>query len=695
MLCPGPKGGLMRVRRGTRGEAGRTRPRVVLKFEDEIRLPQGGMLADQLERLGIAPWSRLVNTFPGVEVAPLVRPLSAQLIHELQRKGAACDRRYRPARLASFFAVEAPDGTPLDKLVSFLRIWGNVERAYVQGEAVPMPPTPRADPSADHGYRRPAPEGVDIRYAWRFPGGEGKDVPVVRVGAGGHVAEQVLAALPGCAFGDVLLLDVQYAFGPHGSLMPAEVYDAEFEAIRLAVALGVVVVEAAGEGGYDLDWYQNGAEQRVLAPGGEGFRDSGAILVAGATSAVPHERTAGSNYGGRVDCHACAEFGAAAIVAEVAAATQGMAAASRGYRFAPDQLREVLRAQGTRSADPAADRIGLMPDLRRIIDGDALRLAPDLYLRDFIGDGGEPHTGPISASPDIIVRRDRVRDPQAEFGEGGGTEDTAVLAEVPEPGADAYVYVRVRNQGGDEATGAKATVYWAPAATLLVPKLWHEIGTVVLPPVPTGDALTVSREIVWPGAEIPEDPRCCFVAVLHAHGDPAPGRDALTDWDRFSTLIRDSNNMAARNVQVVDNVPVPGVQPAGYIPLPCLVTGAFDRTREMTLEVTARLTQDTRLLFEAPLALIDELGLRREQVEVDETTSTARLPVTAHGRQPLGTARLPTGSVRACRLLVRLADAPADRFLRVALRQSYQGIEVGRVTWLLAPPSWYPSRPRG
>ena len=42
--------------------------------------------------------------------------------------------------------------------------------------------------------------------------------------------------------GDVLLLEVQRSY------LPTEVDDADFDAIRLAVAHGIVVVEAAGNG---------------------------------------------------------------------------------------------------------------------------------------------------------------------------------------------------------------------------------------------------------------------------------------------------------------------------------------------------------------------------------------------------------------------------------------------------------------
>jgi len=44
-----------------------------------------------------------------------------------------------------------------------------------------------------------------------------------------------------------------------------------------------------------------------------------------------------------------------------------------------------------------------MPDLGQIL-GPNLGLLPDVYMRDFIGDTGEPHIGPISSSPEGLPR---------------------------------------------------------------------------------------------------------------------------------------------------------------------------------------------------------------------------------------------------------------------------------------------------
>jgi hypothetical protein len=47
----------------------------------------------------------------------------------------------------------------------------------------------------------------------------------------------------------------------------------------------------------------------------------------------------------------------------------------------PREVRAILVANGTASANPSTDKIGVMPNLRAIITGNQLNLAPDLYLR--------------------------------------------------------------------------------------------------------------------------------------------------------------------------------------------------------------------------------------------------------------------------------------------------------------------------
>jgi hypothetical protein len=75
-------------------------------------------------------------------------------------------------------------------------------------------------------------------------------------------ANAILAAIDHLEFGDVLLLEAQ--LDPNGGTdwYPIEVLDAEFDIIRLATALGLVVVEAAANGSNDLDTYTVGGKGR-------------------------------------------------------------------------------------------------------------------------------------------------------------------------------------------------------------------------------------------------------------------------------------------------------------------------------------------------------------------------------------------------------------------------------------------------
>lgn len=128
------------------------------------------------------------------------------------------------------------------------------------------------------------------------------------------VLDAIFAAINAMEFGEIMLIEVQVGATKgqgEGRWYPVEVYDQYCSALRLATALGITVVEAGGNGGTDLDGplSTNGAVARsILNRTHPDFRDSGAIVVGGSTSSVPHRRVAGrdgsaTNYGNRIDVY--------------------------------------------------------------------------------------------------------------------------------------------------------------------------------------------------------------------------------------------------------------------------------------------------------------------------------------------------------------------------------------------------------
>jgi len=217
-----------------------------------------------------------------------------------------------------------------------------------------------------------------------------------------HVADAISAALQHLQTGDVLLLEVQRY--QDGKAYPTEIDSADFHAIRQAAAQGIIVVEAAGNGEQNLTDWTDPSGEHSFDPGDGAFRDSGAIMVGSAKSAVlpgagggaGHKRYYTSNYGSRVNVYAWGEriyttgygsaagaagaidsyasnfgqtSGASAIIAGAAALVQSWYKSQNGAPLSAADMRTLLSsaADGTPQVLPAGDPIGVMPNLAAII----------------------------------------------------------------------------------------------------------------------------------------------------------------------------------------------------------------------------------------------------------------------------------------------------------------------------------------
>jgi hypothetical protein len=202
--------------------------------------------------------------------------------------------------------------------------------------------------------------------------------------------------------GGVLLLEAEVGSTEAGvwgawarSDHPIEIIPTDLAQIRLARDVGVVVVEAAGNAGADLDEYEDALGRhplrlRVPDPANpdstipnRDFQDSGAIMVGAARQTLQYKSP--SNYGSRVNCFAWGErvfstnlnntytslfngtSSASAIIAGVALSVLGLIAGNGLPSRTPQQIRELLSdSTYGRLSFPGSRPIGSMPDLAKI-----------------------------------------------------------------------------------------------------------------------------------------------------------------------------------------------------------------------------------------------------------------------------------------------------------------------------------------
>ncbi|KAK4455222.1 major intracellular serine protease [Podospora aff. communis PSN243] len=412
----------------------------------------------------------------GLNVSPLITSISSEELDEMVQRAVSNDPTYVPTDFNAWYQVHFPEGgTKQDAKELLGNLGGFEEVASVQpliGATLPALPTvnPDDDPLfKQQGYLGEA--GINVKYAWGFPGGDGKGTHVIDVERGWQLEHEDLVArnisllaglnvldryggnyphgtavlgemlmvdnkiggvgiIPGAKGsvvgthrdrnggrienqpeaivdaarllkpGDAMVLEMQTGDGvePTPNLWPVEILDAEFEAIRLAVALGIVVIEPAANGGMNMDepLIREGdpTPRTFLKKGAPDFRDSGAIMVGSATSGVPHKRHSTSNYGSRVDAYSWGEniltssvnaayedvylnfsgtSGAAPIVTGAILSVQGMLAANGRKKLTPAEMRKLIVVGGTPSADPKSDKIGLQPNLKALINGGYLK----------------------------------------------------------------------------------------------------------------------------------------------------------------------------------------------------------------------------------------------------------------------------------------------------------------------------------
>ncbi|MEM9215228.1 MAG: S8 family serine peptidase [Cyanobacteria bacterium P01_F01_bin.150] len=526
----------------------------------------------------------------------------------------------------------------------------------------------------------------------------------------GHVAEAIEQAIMVLKAGDVLTLEVQRAN------LPVEVDEADAIAIQQAIDLGIIVIEAAGNGDQDL---------RNHPAFSDGEAPTEAILVAASmimeisdsgpaghtqwTDPGPEGSGQGSNYGSFIHCFAPGErvstasaqvdgirnpagytdnFGgtsaATAIIAGVALVTQSMHVAMNKPRLNHYQMKAILSdsALGTKAL-LTSPPIGSMPDLRKISQYCGFCPIPSmLTLSNTFCE--EFDTSPIGLSPDILTSLKNVKQPGLVFGDrtqfGDGFLDNASVV----VGQENSVYVRLRNRVDKKIENVIATVYSAPLSSLITPDDLIEIGRSRPITVPGGCNPVVTNAILWkPESPIGEG-RTLIVQLSTAPETIRPLPEM--QWLELLATLCNSEQVAQRSIQVVEVAD----SDSSVVELPFFIKGVPDG-RSFNLNIRRQLPEEIDLQLEVPQAVFDAIAqttcIDDQDIERRPKTGQVRFRLPAFNQITFPKVSLPASQSYPVKLLARgrTSFGFGERY-SIAVRQVSEGNELGRITFALRPP---------
>jgi hypothetical protein len=325
-------------------------------------------LAEHAQMYGLDGLSRVLDSAGSPESYRLVRSIPVEQILEMEHEAAHTN--YPPLHsLTQYWRLDLRklSREEFARLLALLSSLQEVDAVWEEPLSTLPVVTSGDDPyNVSQDYQDAAPTGIDARWLWTQPNGEGAGIGIVDVEGGWRVTHQDLAGKS-----PTLIFGVQYAsWEDHGTavlgeivaidntvgivgsapaissvrmssifdssgtqhvtdalaaaaaamstgqillielqtgaFLPEETLDDRLDVIRLATARGIIVVEAAGNGNSDLDSWSTGGVQRLNRASPD-FVDSGAIMVGASVSTVPHDRWWASNYGSRIDCFAWGE----------------------------------------------------------------------------------------------------------------------------------------------------------------------------------------------------------------------------------------------------------------------------------------------------------------------------------------------------------------------------------------------------
>ncbi|MBI1630299.1 S8 family peptidase [Bacillus safensis] len=125
----------------------------------------------------------------------LMQPLfSSPPLREELNRSLTTENLESEVNLTSYYFIDVFEDINTNEFIKRLSELDSVEVAYVAGPPTPPPIVNESDDpySASQGYLYAAPDGINAKYAWQFPGGDGSGITIIDIEQGWNLKHEDL-----------------------------------------------------------------------------------------------------------------------------------------------------------------------------------------------------------------------------------------------------------------------------------------------------------------------------------------------------------------------------------------------------------------------------------------------------------------------------------------------------------------------
>lgn len=302
------------------------------------------------------------------------------------------------------------------------------------------------------------------------------------------------------------------------------------------------------------------------------------------------------------------------------------------------------------------------------------------YIRDSVEDNGALNAvaDRLYASPDVIVRSEKVDYPQDELGQSVKHHND--LCDLVEEGQDNYIYLRLQNRG--TLTGnCTGTVYFTDPGMFADPTSWTKIDQITVTDLVPGE-FRVAGPITWPESKIPAGGHYCLIAILDSAADPAPDLNAIHSVDDFVAMVRDQNNVAWKNIDVTDLVPGSSAWFSFYISGPA----GTSHHGSLTVNLTNFPNNGGSVIVKIAKRLGDTAILKQFQTVADPAVPASTVYSTfkqAGAIGTLSTMQLKSNESTKVTIYYSIPSGAADKNYSIVASFAVDGVTVGSQTQIV------------